>query len=54
MADGQVTKADSIIVKSDAKKLRRIGKDGSVIVGFSGGVADAITLYNMLVIDLKS
>lgn len=49
MADGQVTKAEHVIVKSDAKKLRRLGKDGNVLVGFSGGVADAITLYNMLV-----
>jgi ATP-dependent HslUV protease subunit HslV len=41
--DGQVT-VESHIVKSSAKKLRRLGSD-KVIAGFAGSAADAITLF---------
>lgn len=44
--DGQVTMGESVIMKGGARKLRRIYND-SVIVGFAGGVADAITLSEM-------
>lgn len=44
--DGQVTMGESVIMKGGAKKLRRIYND-QVIVGFAGGVADAITLSEM-------
>lgn len=44
--DGQVTMGESVIMKGSARKLRRIYND-QVIVGFAGGVADAITLSEM-------
>lgn len=44
--DGQVTMGESTIMKGGAKKLRRIYND-EVVVGFAGGVADAITLSDM-------
>lgn len=44
--DGQVTMGESVIMKGGARKLRRIYND-KVIVGFAGGVADAITLSEM-------
>lgn len=44
--DGQVTMGESVIMKSSARKLRRIYND-EVVVGFAGGVADAITLSEM-------
>ena len=42
--DGQVTMSQSVIFKSNAKKVRRI-YDGKVVVGFAGSVADAFTLF---------
>ncbi len=42
--DGQVTMGNSIVMKSNAKKVRRIYKD-QVIAGFAGGTADAFTLF---------
>lgn len=44
--DGQVTLGEKVIMKGGARKLRRI-YNGQVIVGFAGGVADAITLSEM-------
>lgn len=44
--DGQVTMGETVIMKGSARKLRRI-YNGDVIVGFAGGVADAITLSEM-------
>src|SRR5579859_5317447 len=44
--DGQVTMGQTV-VKSNAKKLRRLG-GGSVIAGFAGATADAITLFERL------
>lgn len=44
--DGQVTMGEKIIMKGSARKLRRIYK-GEVVIGFAGGVADAITLSEM-------
>ncbi|MDO4564599.1 MAG: ATP-dependent protease subunit HslV [Clostridia bacterium] len=41
--DGQVTMNNSAIMKSTARKVRRI-YHGKVVVGFAGGVADAFTL----------
>lgn len=41
--DGQVTMGESVIMKSQAQKIRKIYND-QVLVGFAGGVADAITL----------
>ncbi|WP_025730275.1 HslVU peptidase proteolytic subunit [Atopobacter phocae] len=44
--DGQVTLGERVIMKGTARKVRRI-YHGDVIVGFAGGVADAITLEEM-------
>jgi len=44
--DGQVTVGQTI-VKSNAKKVRRLGK-GDVIGGFAGATADAFTLFERL------
>jgi ATP-dependent HslUV protease, peptidase subunit HslV len=44
--DGQVSMGQTI-VKSNAKKLRRLG-GGSVIAGFAGATADAFALFERL------
>lgn len=41
--DGQVTAGQSVIMKGNAVKVRRI-YDGKVVIGFAGSVADAFTL----------
>lgn len=50
--DGQVTMGEKVIMKGTAKKIRRI-YHGEVLVGFAGGVADAITLEEMFEDKLK-
>lgn len=45
--DGQVTLGNQII-KSTARKVRRLGADGSVIGGFAGSTADAFALFERL------
>jgi ATP-dependent HslUV protease, peptidase subunit HslV len=45
--DGQVSIGQTII-KANAKKVRRLGKDGDVIGGFAGATADAFTLFERL------
>src|SRR5690606_24841965 len=45
--DGQVS-AGQTIMKGNARKVRRIGKDGAVLVGFAGATADAFTLVERL------
>jgi ATP-dependent HslUV protease, peptidase subunit HslV len=42
--DGQVTMGQSIVMKGNAKKVRRLYND-KVIAGFAGGTADAFTLF---------
>lgn len=44
--DGQVTLGERIIMKSNAKKVRRLF-NGKVIAGFAGGTADAFTLFEL-------
>jgi ATP-dependent HslUV protease subunit HslV len=44
--DGQVSMGQTV-VKSNARKVRRLG-GGSVIAGFAGATADAITLFERL------
>src|SRR5213079_539494 len=46
VGDGQVTMGQTV-VKSNAKKVRRLG-GGGVIAGFAGATADAITLFERL------
>jgi ATP-dependent HslUV protease, peptidase subunit HslV len=45
--DGQVSLGNSVM-KGNAKKVRRIGKDNDVITGFAGATADAFTLLERL------
>ncbi|KRK91826.1 HslVU peptidase proteolytic subunit [Companilactobacillus futsaii] len=51
--DGQVTMGEKYIMKGTAHKVRRI-YDDNVIIGFAGGVADAITLQDWLEKKLKA
>ncbi len=41
--DGQVTLSESVIFKSNAKKIKKL-YDNKVIIGFAGSVSDAFTL----------
>ncbi len=41
--DGQVTMGEKVIMKSSARKVRRIFND-SVVIGFAGSVSDAFAL----------
>lgn len=41
--DGQVT-MDDTVVKARARKIRSL-RDGAILAGFAGGVADAFTLF---------
>ncbi len=45
--DGQVTMGQTV-VKGNARKVRRIGPDGSILSGFAGATADAFTLLERL------
>ena len=45
--DGQVSLGNTVI-KPNAKKVRRLGADGSVIGGFAVATADAFTLFERL------
>lgn len=45
-ADGQVTMGDTV-VKGTASKVRTL-RDGQILAGFAGGVADAFTLFEKL------
>ncbi len=45
--DGQVSLGQTVI-KSNARKVRRIGAKSDVIVGFAGATADAFTLFERL------
>lgn len=42
--DGQVTFGNAVIMKTKAKKVRRL-YGGKVVAGFAGSVADAFTLF---------
>jgi ATP-dependent HslUV protease subunit HslV len=50
--DGQVSLGNTVI-KSNAKKVRRIGK-GDVIAGFAGATADAFALFERLEAKLET
>src|SRR5438445_11149246 len=43
---GQVT-LGAIVVKANARKIRRLGTKGEVIAGFAGATADAFTLFEL-------
>lgn len=44
--DGQVTLRNTV-VKANARKLRRLGKNNDVLAGFAGATADAFTLFEL-------
>jgi ATP-dependent HslUV protease subunit HslV len=46
-SDGQVT-MNNTIMKAGARKVRRIGKDHTVLAGFAGGAADGLALFTRL------
>jgi ATP-dependent HslUV protease subunit HslV len=52
-ADGQITFGQAMILKKNAKKVRRLYKD-RVIAGFAGSTADAFTLFEKFEIKLES
>ena len=45
--DGQVSMGNTIM-KANVKKVRRLGSNNSVIAGFAGSTADALTLFERL------
>ena len=45
--DGQVSMGNTVM-KPNARKVRRLGAEGSVIGGFAGATADAFTLFERL------
>ncbi|MDA1097423.1 MAG: ATP-dependent protease subunit HslV [Proteobacteria bacterium] len=45
--DGQVSLGQTVI-KSNARKVRRLGTGGKIIAGFAGATADAFTLFERL------
>jgi ATP-dependent HslUV protease subunit HslV len=44
--DGQVTLGNTV-VKANARKVRRLGRDGAILAGFAGATADAFTLFEL-------
>lgn len=50
--DGQVTQGD-VVLKHGARKIRTL-RDGQVLAGFAGAVADALTLFEKFEAQLKS
>ena len=44
--DGQVTLGHTVM-KANARKVRRLGKNGHVLAGFAGAAADAFTLFEL-------
>lgn len=51
--DGQVSMGHTVL-KDNARKVRRLGKDESIIVGFAGATADAFTLFERLEAKLEA
>lgn len=49
--DGQVTMGEAVIMKNNAKKVRRL-YGGKVLAGFAGAVADAFTLFDKFEVKL--
>lgn len=47
VGDGQVSFGNQI-VKAKARKVRRLGEGGRIVVGFAGAGADALTLFERL------
>lgn len=47
VGDGQVTQG-SMVVKPNARKVRRLGAENEVVAGFAGATADALTLFEII------
>jgi ATP-dependent HslUV protease subunit HslV len=45
--DGQVSMGHTVL-KANARKVRRLGRDNDIIAGFAGSTADAFTLFERL------
>ena len=44
--DGQVTLGNTVM-KANARKVRRLGREGQILAGFAGAAADAFTLFEL-------
>src|SRR4051812_10215302 len=51
--DGRASLGNTVL-KSNARKARRLGKEGGVVTGFAGGTADAFTLFERLEAKLEA
>ena len=51
--DGQVSMGQTVL-KSNARKVRRLGRDETIIAGFAGATADAFTLFERLEAKLEA
>ena len=51
--DGQVTLGNTVM-KANARKVRRLGRDGQVLAGFAGAAADAFTLFELFEAKLEN
>ena len=51
--DGQVSMGNTVL-KSNACKVRRLGRDEDIIAGFAGSTADAFTLFERLEAKLET
>lgn len=51
--DGQVSMGHTVL-KANARKVRRLGRDNSIIAGFAGSTADAFTLFERLEAKLEA
>ncbi len=51
--DGQVSMGHTVM-KANARKVRRLGRDDKIITGFAGATADAFTLFERLEAKLEA
>lgn len=51
--DGQVSMGNTVL-KGNARKVRRLGRDNNIIAGFAGATADAFTLFERLEAKLEA
>jgi len=51
--DGQVSMGNTVL-KHNARKVRRLGRDNNIIAGFAGSTADAFTLFERLEAKLEA
>lgn len=51
--DGQVSMGHTVL-KHNARKVRRLGRDENIIAGFAGATADAFTLFERLEAKLEA